>query len=340
MENNLEPIQQLLDKHVDRTLLTGLYFGKFNPGQDKFFAAAYVPIVKEDYESVSWNLEQVRNNYSFTLPANAQKYRTYNDDKTYQHKSTKECVEEGLYVSYTISFIGCLYKGDWYIMTNLAYIGEGIDEIKAIQHAQTYYQDESFWQTDIFKPYQPTSIKTERTEINIKGTEYLQFGSDVPSLVAYEMYEQKEAAGRAYRTYMNIALCRPFARKLQIHLSDEYAAVYPDMMDDYLVMFSEDKKHNLIFARVDDKNGNNWLHCFLYETVTGKIYKWLYATTACNSFDCREEILNCLKDITIIDHYNYLWNFIVTLDDQYFWEEYVFKKESDNFKYLKEIVFS
>ena len=107
MPNDLEPIQQLLDTHVERALLTGLYFGVFNSEQDKFFAAAYVPIVKEEYEGVSWYLEKIRNKHSYTLPANKEKYRKYNDDRSYHIKSTEECIEEGLYVAYTISFIGC-----------------------------------------------------------------------------------------------------------------------------------------------------------------------------------------------------------------------------------------
>jgi len=337
MTNDLEPIQQLLDTHVDRPLLTGLYFGKFNPEQDKFFAAAYVPIIKGEYENVSCNLDKIVNNHSLTLPGSQQKRRKYNADGSYQMKSTDECVAEGIYIAYTISFIGCLYKGDWYIMITLAYIGEGLDEVKAKDHGRQYYKDESFWQSDIFQPYKPYVLQATGTEI--KGTEYLQFGKDVPSIVAYEMYAHKEAAGRAYRTYMNIAVCMPFARKLRIHFPDEYRSVCPDLMDDYLLLFSEDKKYNLMFAHVYDKDGGEWLNCFLFDVTTAKMYKWLYATTACNSFGCREEIVNCLKDITIIDDDNYLWSYIVTLDDPYFWEEYVFKKEGDSFKYLQEIIF-
>ena len=58
MPGDLEPIKQLLDTHVDRALLTGPYFGRFNPDRDKLFAAAYVPIVKEEYENVSWTLKK------------------------------------------------------------------------------------------------------------------------------------------------------------------------------------------------------------------------------------------------------------------------------------------
>lgn len=338
MTNDLEPIQQLLDKHVDRALLKGLYFGVFNTEQDKFFAAAYVPIIKDEYENVSWNLGKIVDNHSLTLPDSQDKRRKYNADGSYQTKSTDECVAEGIYIAYTISFIGCLYKGDWYIMTTLAHMGEGLHEMKAKELGRQYYKDKSFWQSDIFQPYKTYVLKASGKEV--KGTEYSQFGRDVPSIVAYELYAQKEAAGRAYRTYINLAICQPFARKLQINFPDEYHEVYPGLMDDFLVMSSEDKKYNLMFARVYDKDGMQWLNSFLYDATTGKMYKWLYATAPCNSFNCQDEIFNCLKDITIIEDSLYLWSHIVTLDDPHFWQEYVFKKEGDNFKYLREIIFN
>ena len=127
MNDNLKLAYDILFPRVIFSLLKGLCDAHFNEEKNKFFAFTYIKIDKEEYQEVSFYL----NNLGHGSYADYERQKIYLTPNTFQIKDTAQCVEEGIYSSYAISFTGVIYENEWYVSESLTYFGDEFNEASA-----------------------------------------------------------------------------------------------------------------------------------------------------------------------------------------------------------------
>jgi hypothetical protein len=104
------------------------------------------------------------------------------------------------------------------------------------------------------------------------------------------------------------------------------------------MIFPIHKKYTIITMMVVDVQNLFRLEYYVYLQTTQKIHRWKYpqGRDGITSFDYADEIIKVLSKISGWDHIDFL-NSTRTMDDENFWNNYVFKKENGNYIYLEEV---
>jgi len=325
-------IYRIIASQVEKPLLYGFSGGKFNDDGDKVTAYTYVVFSQVSNDGYSYYLDKIGG--SLALNVDLEKQKKYIGDGAYQLKTPQECIEEGIYKSYGVRFIGMFYENDWYLMKELVYFGETVTEEYA-RNVLSFNTSQNIWDDDLFIPYE--NIKKNSTFINSEMDEF----KDYPYLIAIIKQQKKGAVNHAFRRYMNEIIFLPFVQKMKMFFPVEYANFIPLYSDDYELIFPENKKHILMVAMVENENELCRIEYFFYQVEQKKIYKWTYLPVENygHSFHYSPEIIEQLSKISSWKDYTQL-NSSCTLDDDNFWNDYVLKQESGEYIYLQAINFN
>ena len=102
-------IFNILERRVDRQQLQGYYGGRINHDQTRFFAYTYVPLKSIDFEEFR---HMLTSEGCSSMGVESGKMKKFVDERSYQMKSTEECILEGIYGAYAIQFFGLYYGGN------------------------------------------------------------------------------------------------------------------------------------------------------------------------------------------------------------------------------------
>ena len=337
LEYNSE-ILSLLTKRVDSPLLKGYYGGAWGPLNDRFFAITYVPLAGADYFSEFEYYHNKINGYS-SFFIDEEKMRLYLDHRSYQHKSKKECIEQGIYKAFMVRFYGMRYEDNWYIQTDLSFIGDLENEVTAKEKIESLYFDDHLWDGPSFKTIrelEPTQIPESN---RVRDIELIEF-NHMPSLVANIKRDRKTSLKRVFSKYIHELVLLNFAADLRIHLPDKYVELIPLYGEEFALIYPETKKH-ILFVTLAKNNIHKFrITYFLYVPDTGVFYQWIYPKEriTLHSYAYAGEIIEDIKDISGWDDFQYLYS-SCTLDNPHFWKNHVFKKENERYRYLEEIKF-
>jgi hypothetical protein len=69
-----------------------------------------------------------------------EKLQKFVDERSYQMKTTEECIQEGLYTAYAIKFFGVYYEEEWFILNELRFFCENMSE-EAAKELLSQYDD-------------------------------------------------------------------------------------------------------------------------------------------------------------------------------------------------------
>ena len=330
-------ILSLLTKRVDSPLLKGYYGGAWGPLKDRFFAITYVPLAGADYFSeFDYYHDKITGYSSFFIEE--EKMRLYLDHRSYQHKSKKECIDEGLYKAFMVRFYGMLYEEKWYIQTELSFIGDLETEITAKEKIESIYFNEQ-WDNSVFrtvKEHEPMKFPDGSISRDIELEEF----SHLPSMVATIKVERKRSLNKAFSKYMHESVFDNFAVELRIHNSEKFAELIPLYGEEFILIYPESREHILFFTLTKNKKLEYRITYFLYISATRAFYQWTYPKERItdHTYTYRTDIIEDLKDISGWDDIDYL-NSSCTLDNPDFWKNFVFKKENERYCYLEQIKF-
>ncbi|WP_439696359.1 hypothetical protein ACFGVS_27165 [Mucilaginibacter sp. AW1-7] len=329
-------IEAILQPRVDEQLLVGYFGGVFNPEKDKFYAATLVDISTIDYDEFEYLHEQI--GWHTSKNYNQELGKDYNFDRTsYTNKSSQKLIEEGIYQYFSITFLCMLYQEQWFILKTLCFYGDLVnqDGIKANLSKEPDYPD--FWQQTLFKPYETLDYLKQTFETASYKDVGMEEFKDAPYLVASLKKGKKEKVNQAWRYYFNEDLILPFFDRIRIELPDQYRYIAGSGIT-FTMIFPEQKQCTLFCCMVSNSADNWLLHYFVFDSAKRKYYKWVYFEPENFDFSIYygTAIIRDLKQITNWDNENYL-DSSCTMDDDNFWNNYVFAQKDGEYLYLQEI---
>jgi len=211
-----------------------------------------------------------------------------------------------------------------------------MDEAKAKTYRALGTSDPDYFEKGMFAPYN----KSPLYDTGIRDVEYEEY-LDLPLVVSSVLVEEKGKVNRAFSTYMNLAFVRPFFQRLRIRHPEDYVkSVGLFSEEDFLLIFPDHKKYFLAVAMVEHQQLGYRLVWFFFDTATERFFRWKLPTPQYHdhSYFYAEDIIEDLKAISSWDDHRFL-NSSRTLDEDLFWQEYVLKKERDEYLWLEPVVY-
>lgn len=332
-------VYQILERRVPSYLLEGYVDGILNEELDKLYAYTFKKLTPEDHDIAS-SLRSSFPNSSGAWGLDEVKSRNKPDEEgCFTMKDHQQCIREGLYYAYSVSFYGYFYDGWWYILKQLSYYGEHMSEAAAHQLLSENDNLSAAFNHSLFEPmeaYYPTwGTRVEKLH---RGSEYQEF-IGIPELVAYLKQEQKAAVCRAFVHFMNQDMFLPFVERLKVARFDEFSGVLPLYSDEFIMIFPNTREHLLIPALVRGVHNEYRLYYFYWDTERKIMYNWTYFIPKSFRFShaYTETIMDNLSQISHWKEATYL-NSSCTMDDHAFWNDYVLPKDEQGaYKYLTEL---
>jgi len=323
-------ILNLLERRVKKRDLEGYYGGIFSPDKTKFVARTYVRLDPARYEDYSHMYGLGHSAVGMDI----ERTKVYLDDGCYQSKSLEDCIEEGVYQAYSIRFSGAWWEGKWFILDELMFFGEKMDEAGAKTYLSKYDDIPDYWDIGNFKI--DWNVKLPGTDKPIRDVEREEYPG-TPFLVSHIKIERKTAINRAYSAYINVSLVDPFLRQLRIDKFEEYVEFSSTPWGQTL-LYPESKAFFLMVTLARHWELGWRLVWFFYDTAAARFYRWTYPQPRYTgmSYWYGEEVIEDIKDISGWDDYGFL-NTSRTLDNPTFWSEYVLKKIEDRYQWLEEV---
>jgi hypothetical protein len=322
----------ILERRFDQQQLQGYYGGKMNLDQTKFFAYTYVPLNSIDFEEFSHLLTS--EGCSIT-GVDSEKLKKFIDERSYQMKSTEECIQEGLYSAYAIKFFGVYYEEEWFISNDLLFFGENMSEEAAKEYLSEYDDHPDRWYLGAFG--KALSITIPGTDVPIRNVETEEF-SELPRIVGDLKIEQKIKVNRAFAQYMNASVVHPFLKRMRIQFYEEFSQFLSLYGEDFTLVFPDSKIYFLVVAMARHVEKGYRLVWFFHDTTSGKFYRWAFPQPRFSewSYHYAEDVIKDLINISDWNDYQFL-NSSRTMDNQRFWAEYVLKKEHGRYIWLHEV---
>ena len=166
-------------------------------------------------------------------------------------------------------------------------------------------------------------------------SQYKQFIGQ-PWLVAYVKEDIKHNLNKTFECYINEEIFIPFAGVLKMQLPDEFHLVQTLMHErKFPLIYPNSKEQVLGIVKATNKKGASRLYYFLYVPSDKRIFEWTLPKP-----QNAEGFHGCLieSDIGKLSDWKLeLHDPTVTFDDHTFWSEFVFKKDGDQYRYLKPI---
>jgi hypothetical protein len=327
-----QKLRDILWPRIEKPLLEGFFGGKFNEAEYRFYAATLVSIKDVEYYNFEYHhskLESWAAKYH-----DSEKTQKLVSDNSWQSKSMRECVGDGAFHYFSILFTGVYHEGDWYILKNLTFYGDqkSAEEIKEDFDSPFYHS----WDNMLFKPNEPKTYNIAGKPVSYRDVQLEEFKND-PFIAANIKQQKKEKVNKAFVNYVSEAFLYPFFDKLRLYDLAKYTAFVP-LRIQHVMIFPKDKKQVIICPFVENSEGEQYLKYYLLEPASGHFYEWTYFDSKIydGTFFGGDLIINDLKTVSDWDDIGFL-DSSRTLDDENFWQEYVFKQKDGEYFYLKPV---
>ncbi len=116
-----EKILNILKPRVSKKLLEGFHEGVSCERENAFYAATFVRLSEIDYNEFAW-YHGLLNGTSYAL-VDEEKTRKYINPEMWQNKSTRELIDEGILLYFSVTFLGVYFEQEWFILPDLVFYG-------------------------------------------------------------------------------------------------------------------------------------------------------------------------------------------------------------------------
>lgn len=205
-----EEILEILRPRVCNDELRGFYGGTFNSDKDKLVAATYVQLDTIDFEK--YNCLFTGSGYACT-GVDLERTKIYLDKNQYRSKPLEECVKEKVFTAYSLLLLGAFIENEWFILPDLTFYGDKMDEKAVKNRLESYFKNSDFWQTGLFEV--DRHLRTIGKEMHIRDIDMEQFPG-MPWLVSHLKSEKKAEINRAFSHYMNLCQVQPFLNSCEL----------------------------------------------------------------------------------------------------------------------------
>jgi len=355
LESGKEKAFEILSPQVDPKILKYLVGGFFDEEQKRLVAYALMPVNAEYFWEFNYLLDFSHGHSSILFKIKPQDLRP--SGMYPPGKPLEDEIKEGKYKSNLISFL-CEYDFDeWNIMRSNCFTD--IKNRSKILESQLrrsngnimdYFFNQSIF-TETQKHYDDLNLRLKQRHPENPKFPERKFDMKVPTemkpfighshLVALIRVNKKREVNQAYTNYIQKAIFDPLTIKLKTFYANDYHDIKPFSYFQDSLIFPEHKKFCLSIYISINKSQSRQLSFFLYQQENDKVYEWTYfPSSTYKKYRLEPYTLpGIFKPISQLDDQDYLIKAECTLDDDNFWNNYVFKKENEEYVYLKEIKF-
>jgi hypothetical protein len=232
------------------------------------------------------------------------------------------------------------YKGKWYYeKSNVTYfqantIKEGEEQYFNNLQQWNFFKENStelntdFWETSLFKkvPNLKNDPDWDKYGESIWKTDEANNRNYIGlyEIVADSLRKEKQSKNTSFEEQLNEKVFKPIYEVLKKNNPNKYSK-----LSVHSLIYSENRNLAINPVLVTDKKGEKKLHYFVAFKDSSKLYEWNYFEPSVikgNLFG--SEVVKQISSLTE-------WNFSVdNLNDIEFWNQYVLKKQGNNYKYL------
>ncbi len=365
-------IQEILETKYPSAFLTGFRNGWLDPSNTKLFAYSVMPAQEEAFRGYLFSIK----GYSYDAPSITHESLTISlEGGCYSCKELDQLIDEGAFKWCCIKFYGIFFQDQWCLTTNYVFYDD-ITEGEIVKKTEEgFYKEKDFWMMDYYFTNVPEfslevdfkalseKIALEYNEVVdlLKDTEkmtsymkilgrenipknkkpqfpqYRQFVGQ-PWLVAMQKGEEKNKINSAYERYISQEIFMPLAKSLKVAFPDEFYRIGAlPFQAEFRFIYPHSKEQVIGIIEVFDREENSRLYYFLFKPDEKKIFQWTLPSPRWYHKYHRNTILEDIEKLSDWGRDFDIHEPSITMDDQHFWEEYVFKKEGDNYCYLKPV---
>ncbi len=331
MNSDIELAYSILKPRIEHELLNGIYEVMFDKDKTKFYAFTYLPIDIDHYHEISY---LIRNMGYFSYGDHEEKCRIYVSENCWETKGLEQRVKEGIYNYYSFRFTGMLFENVWYITEALSFFSPDIDEKTAKKVLKFHGHEFDYWNQWPFIPEEPISLSSEKEYRDVEKEEF----KHLPAIIAGIKQQKKTLINQTFRRYMNEEIFLSFGEMLKIKDPSNYVKFSFLYSFDFDLIFPENKKYIMMVIAPMASNNKYRIEYFVYIQSSKKMFQWIYFPTKhlSNTFSFCEDFIEDFSQITEWNDVRFM-NSSRTLDDENFWDNYVFKKEDGKYIYLTEM---
>ncbi|HEY4197184.1 MAG TPA: hypothetical protein VGM63_16695 [Mucilaginibacter sp.] len=358
LESEKEKVYEVLRPQIHKDILRYLTGGFFDKDQKRFVAFALMPVNKDYFWKYDYLLDFSGGHSAmlFDLPPEKQR-----PPGMYglPEKSLKEYIEDKFYHYNLVSFYGEYDFNEWNILTSNCFTNTK-KKTKMFENELSklngdikdhFFNRSLFEETRQYYENQHSRLKKFREQREGLNSPYGDIEMKIPTadrpfvghsqLVALIRLKKKREVNQTYIDYCQKAIFEPLSVKLKTFYPDEYNCIESFQPYPFSILFPEHKRYCICICLAINKSKKTRLQFFLYLQENGIMYEWTYFPPS--TYKDHKISLHTLHEIfqpiSQMDSFDYLINPECTLDDDDFWDNYVFKKEGSQYVYLKEIRF-
>lgn len=241
----------------------------------------------------------------------------------------------------------CEYDfNEWNILTSNCFT-DSKNQLKIFESELSHLQrgvGKILWEMYIFKEtkiYYDEVMNRQGREPKIEVSTEMRPFIGHSYLVALIRTRKKREVNWAYIDYIQKGIFQPLAIKLKTFFPDEYYQIDPFSHIQPDLLYPEHRRFCLFICVSINSSKKKRLSFFVYRQENNLVYEWTYfpESTYRKHKLAPHELPQIFSPISKLDTWEYLISAECTLDDDDFWNNYVFKKENDEYVYLKEIKF-
>ena len=351
IESEKVKIQTVLKPHLDEKIFKRLLGGFFDESKTRFMAFAFFPVKKDKYYEYNYLFELSGNGHSanYYLSETHEKTRKYIDENHFQYKSIEGRIEEGLYKSILITYIGEFDYDEWNILRDSCF-----SDIKDVNRSlqskvinvktsikNHFFERNTFQETSEHYQELMSYSHTNEFDLPIIIPAHLRPYIGHSNLVSLVRTEKTSKLNLSFQDYVRKAVYAPLIINLKTYHPDKYQAVWGFYGTDCNFLTPSHRRFCLLIFVATDNRKKKSVAFYLYSFTENKLYKWTYFQKNPHSekydYDLIERIL---APISAFDSMDYIIDPQCNFNDEKFWDDFVFKMDNDRYLYLEEENFS
>lgn len=248
--------------------------------------------------------------------------------------------------TYTQIIYGINYEGTWYVDISEATIfpahtleSGGLWFLSKFLKTNNFFEDEStslsslFWESGLFEKV----VDISQTEEYARYPEIYEseLREDAPYIGKYKLVaklqknEQRDKL-KEFEKRISSTIIEPLLERLKEDSIKDYTLLNNKEL---VLIYPSDTSFVLIPLSITDaKSDNNYLSYYLYDTTNTNFFRWTYFESI--------ELSSSVYGSDIVDQLSTIikWHFgFDFLDNQSFWQDFVFKKENGSYNYLEPV---
>jgi hypothetical protein len=351
LESEKEKVKEVLWPHLNEKIFKRLIGGFFDDSGKRFVAYAFIQVKKSKFYEYDYLFDLSNSSHSavYFSPETSEKTKKFIDKNSFQYKSAKELIEEGIYKSLLISYLGEFDFGEWNILPDICFCDTNNKNIlleSRIDRVKTTIKEYFFGGPIFQETLAHHNESMSRLIAKRKDSRIMPFPTEIKpfighsELVAMIRMEQSSKINLLFEDYIRKAIYRPLIITLKTRFPKKYRNVWAYYGQECNFLIPSHRKFCLIINAVVDDRKKTRLEFHVYSLQDNKIYEWIYFQM--NPFEDTidyDVIIKIFNPISQLNNMDYIIESKCNFDDDYFWNNFVFKKEDNRYVFLKEIDF-